>query len=78
MYYNKYQSTIVETLYTSVFFKDIDFEIRRRACSTSLQLFELRFETILNVLIFGMCLKAGDAHIGRLYTRLFRVLTFCC
>ena len=42
----------------------------RRPYRSSLQLFELRFETILNVLIFGMCLKAGDAHIGRLYSRL--------
>ena len=25
------------------------------------------FEGLLNVLIFGMCLKPGDARIGRLY-----------
>ena len=42
----------------------------RRACSTSLHLFELRFETLLNVLIFGMCLKPRDAHIGRPYSLL--------
>ena len=23
-------------------------------------------------------LKPGDAHVARLYTRLFNVLTFCC
>ena len=45
-------------------------ETWRRPYRSSLQLFELRFETILNVLIFGMCLKAGDARIGRLYNLL--------